>query len=168
MLRLSPRLGIAIGVLAGTLILGGTTGTGAPPDDSSNYVLTQDALNKMVAVLGDLRAKDIGIQIGGGDLDAEVAKLKKQPQVEKAIKKRGLSVREFVLSYKATAQIRAAAKARDNWQTTLQDPGASPQAKLDATRKLAESLKTNLFTPEQVELVRHKMPDLDALLPKLP
>jgi hypothetical protein len=74
-------------------------------------------------------------------------------------------VREFVLTYKATAQIRESEKARDNWQKIVQDPNAAPQAKLDATQKLAESLKNNLFTPEQIELVRHRMPDLENLLP---
>jgi hypothetical protein len=84
--------------------------------------------------------------------------------VENIITKRGLSMREFVLTYKAAVQIREAEKARDNWQKILQDPDAPPQAKLDATQKLADSLKNNLFTPEQIELVRRKMPDMDTLL----
>jgi hypothetical protein len=46
----------------------------------------------------------------------------------------------------------------------LQDPDASPEAKLDATQKLGDSLKNNLFTPEQIELVRRRMPDLETLL----
>ena len=94
--------------------------------------------------------------MGGGNLDADIANLQKQPKVESIIKKRGLSLREFVLTYKATNQIREAEKARDNWQRILQDPDAAPQAKLDAIQKLADSLKDNLFTPEQIELVRRR------------
>jgi hypothetical protein len=138
---------------------------GASADNPANYVLTPEALNKTLGALSDLRAKSLPIKIGGGNLDAEIANLQKQPKVESIIKKRGLSLREFVLTYKATAQIREAEKARDNWQRILQDPSAAPQAKLDATQKLADSLKNNLFTPEQIELVRHRMPDLENLLP---
>ena len=74
------------------------------------------------------------------------------------------SVLGVVLTYKAAAQIQEAEKARDNWQRILQDVNATPQAKLDATRQLTDSLKNNLFTPEQIELVRHRMPDLETLL----
>jgi hypothetical protein len=141
------------------------TGWGtALADNSTNYVLTQETLNKTLGALSDLRAQNLPLKIGGGDLDAEIANLQKQPKAESIIKKRGLSVREFVLTYKAVAQIREAEKARDNWQRILQDPSAAPQAKLDATQKLADSLKGNLFTPEQIELVRHRMPDLETLL----
>jgi hypothetical protein len=144
----------------------GAVGRGsASADNPAPYVLTQDSLNKVLGALGDLRAKNLPIKIGDGDLDADIANLQKQPKVESIIKKRGLSVREFVLTYKATAQIRESEKARDNWQKIVQDPNAAPQAKLDATQKLAESLKNNLFTPEQIELVRHRMPDLENLLP---
>ncbi len=121
-------------------------------------------LNKTLDAVSDLRAKNLPIKIGGGNLNAEIANLQKQPKVESIIKKHGLSLREFVLTYKAAAQIREAEKARDNWQRILQDPSAAPQAKLDATQKLADSLKNNLFTPEQIELVRHRMPDLETLL----
>jgi hypothetical protein len=146
-------------------LLSGAAGRGsALGDNSTNYVLTQEALNKTLGALSDLRAKNLPIKIGSSDLDAEIANLQKQPKVESIIKKRGLSLREFVLTYKATAQIREAEKARDNWQRILQDPSATPQAKLDATQKLADSLKNNLFTPEQIELVRHRMPDLETLL----
>ena len=131
--------------------------------DPPNYVFSPDAFNKMVAVLGDLRAKNIPLSIGGGNPDAEISKLQKQPKVESIIKKRGLSVHEFVLTYKAAEQIRESEKARDNWGKTLADPDASPQAKLEATQKLGDSLRTNLFTPEQIELVRHKMPELETL-----
>lgn len=134
-------------------------------DNSTNYVLTPDALNKTLGALSDLRAKNLPIKIGGGDPDADIANLQKQPKVESIMKKHGLSVQEFVLTYKAAAQIRESEKARDNWQEIMQDPNAAPQAKLDATQKLAESLKNNLFTPEQIELVRRKMPDLETLLP---
>jgi len=148
------------------VVLLGTAGErGASADNSTPTVLTQDALTKMLGALGDLRAKNLPIKIGAGDPDAEIANLQKQSKVASIITKRGLSLREFVLTYKAAAQIREAEKARDNWQRILQDPDAAPQAKLDATQKLADSLKSNLFTPEQIELVRHKMPDLETLLP---
>ena len=146
------------------LLLGAAGRGGASADNSTNYVLTQDVLNKTLDALSDLRAKNLPIKMGGGGLDAEIANLQKQPKVESIIKKRGLSLREFVLTYKAAAQIREAEKARDNWQRIMQDPSAAPQAKLDATQKLADTLKNNLFTPEQIELVRHRMPDLETLL----
>src|SRR5208282_6336895 len=119
-------------------------GSVAAANDSANFVLTPDLLNKTLGALGDLRAKNVPLKIGDGNLEAEVAHLQKQPEVERIVKKRGLSVREFVLTYKATGQIRAAEKARDDWQRTLEDTSATPQAKLDATEKLAESLKKNL------------------------
>lgn len=154
-----------MGLLISAVVLLGAVGRGAAPADSStNYVLTRDALNKTLGALGDLRTNNLPIKIGGGSLDTEIANLQKQPKVEGLIKKRGLSVREFVLTYKAAAQIREAETARDNWERILQDPGAAPEAKLDATQKLADSLKNNLFTPEQIELVRRKMPDLETLL----
>ena len=147
----------AVGLLA--LAAGGR----AFGDDSTNYVLTQDALNKTLGALADLRAKNLPLKIGDGSLEAEIANLQKQPNVESIIKKRGLSMREFVLTYKAAGQIREAEKARDNWGKILVDPSASPQAKLEATQKLGDSLKNNLFTPEQIELVRRRMPDMETL-----
>jgi len=137
----------------------------AVDDESANYVLTEDSLNKMLGALNDLRAKGLPTSVGGGSLESEIANLKKQPKVGKILKKRGLSVREFVLTCKSAAQMREAEKTRDNWQKTLEDPDASPQAKLEATQKLGESLKTNLFTPDQMELIRRHMPDLESLLP---
>jgi hypothetical protein len=160
----STWLRIMVLHLSALVLLLAMARAGASADNSTNYVLTQDALNKTLGALGDLRAKSLPIKIGGGNLDAEIANLQKQPKVESIIKKRGLSLREFVLTYKAAAQIREAQKARDNWQRILQDPSATPQAKLDATQKLADSLKNNLFTPEQIELVRHRMPDVETLL----
>ncbi|MGD0224549.1 MAG: hypothetical protein ABSF71_19640 [Terriglobia bacterium] len=136
----------------------------ASGDDSPSYVLTQDMLNKTLGVLTDLRSKNLPFNIGDGDLDAQIANLEKQPKVARILKKHGLSPREFILTYKATAQIREAQKAQDDWQRILQDPDASPEAKLDATQKLGDSLKNNLFTPEQIELVRRRMPDLETLL----
>jgi hypothetical protein len=150
--------------VSAVVLLGLAGSVSAFASDSPKFVLTQDALNKTMGVLGDLRARNLPLKIGSGDLDTEIANLQKQPGVESIITKRGLSVREFVLTYKATAQIREAEKARDNWQKILQDPDAPPQAKLDATQKLADSLKNNLFTPEQIQLVRQKMPDLETLL----
>jgi hypothetical protein len=160
----STWLRIRVLHLSALVLLVAVVRGGASAQNPTNYVLTRDALNKTLGALSDLRAKSLAIKIGGGSLDAEIANLQKQPKVESIIKKRGLSVREFVLTYKAAAQIREAEKARDNWQRILQDPGAAPQAKLDATQKLADSLKNNLFTPEQIELVRHRMPDLETLL----
>jgi len=148
------------------ILLHGAVGRGgASTDNSTQYVLTQDALNKTLGALNDLHAKNLPIKIGGGDLDAEIANLQKQPKVTSIIKKHGLTPREFVLTCKAAAQIHETEKARDNWEKILQDPNAAPQAKLEATEKLADSLKNNLFTPEQIELVRHRMPDLETLLP---
>jgi hypothetical protein len=158
------RLRIMVLLISAAVVLGVVGRGGASADDSTNYVLTQDALNKTLGALGDLRAKNLPIKVGGGNLDAEIANLRKQAKVESIIKKHGLSMREFVLTYKATAQIREAEKARDNWQRIMQDPSAAPQAKLDATQKLADSLKNNLFTPDQIELVRRRMPDLETLL----
>jgi len=157
-----PRLRV---LLVLCLAFGATAGGArSSPDNPPGYVFNQDALNKTLGALADLRAKNLPIKIGDGNLDAEIAKLQKQPSVADIVKKRGLSMREFVLTYKATAQIREAEKARDNWQRILEDPSAAPEAKLEATQKLADSLKNNLFTPEQIELVRHKMPDLEPLL----
>jgi hypothetical protein len=136
----------------------------ASGDDSPTYVLTQDMLNKTLGVLTDLRNKNLPFKIGDGDLDTEIANLEKDPKVARVLKKHGLSPREFILTYKATKQIREAQKAQDDWQKILQDPDASPEAKLDATQKLAESLKNNLFTPEQLELVRRRIPDIEAML----
>ena len=164
MRRSSSCLRIIVLLISAMVLLLATGWGTALADNSTNYVLTQETLNKTLGALSDLRAKNLPLRIGSGDLDAEIANLQKQPKAESIIKKRGLSVREFVLTYKAVAQIREAEKARDNWQRILQDPSAAPQAKLDATQKLADSLKGNLFTPEQIELVRHRMPDLETLL----
>ncbi len=161
----SRCLRVMVLFLASTLFPALTCRGGAVADDSANYVLTEDSLNKVLGSLNDLRAKGLPISVGVGSLASEIANLQKQPKVVKILKKRGLSVREFVLACKSAAQMREADKARDNWQKTLQDPDASPQAKLEATQKLGESLKTNLFTPDQMELIRRKMPDLESLLP---
>jgi len=147
------------------VVLLGALGSGcASADGATKCVLTHDALDKTLGALGDLRAQNLAIKIGKGSQDTEAANLRRQPKVEGVIKKRGLTVQEFILTYKAMAQIREAEEARDLWQRTLQDPDAAPQAKLEATQKLADSLKTNLFTPEQAELVRRHMPDLETLL----
>jgi hypothetical protein len=162
--RSSSCLRIIVLFISAMVLLLATGWGSALADNSTNYVLTQEALNKTLGALNDLRAQNLPLKIGAGNLDAEIANLQKQPKAESITKKRGLSLREFVLTYKAVAQIREAEKARDNWQRILQDPSAAPQAKLDATQKLADSLKTNLFTPEQIELVRRKMPDLETLI----
>ena len=92
------------------LLLAVSSGS-ASADNPTNFVLTPDALNKTLGALNDLRAKNLPIQIGSGDLDAEIANLQKQPKVESILKKRGLSLREFVLTYKAAAQIRESEKS---------------------------------------------------------
>ena len=137
----------------------------AVAEEASPYVLSEEMLNRTLSTLNDLRSKGMAISMGGGSLESEIANLEKQPKAAKAIKKHGLSLREFVLTYRAAAQMREAGKARENWQKTLADPDATPQAKLEATQKLGESLRTNLFTSEQMELVRRKMPDIDSLVP---
>ncbi len=156
--------GIVI-LLLSSIVLPAAWGERASAEDSPNYVLTEDALNRTLGALNDLRSKGLPISVGEGSLESEIANLKKQAKAQKIIKKRGLSLREFVLTYKSAMQIRQAEKSRDNWQKILQDPNATPQAKLEATEKLGESLQTNLFTPEQLELVRRRMPDLESLLP---
>jgi len=44
-------------------------------EDSANYVLTEDALNKTLSALSELRSKNLPISIGGGSLQSEIAKL---------------------------------------------------------------------------------------------
>ena len=129
-------LRIIVLLLAAVPLLGAAGRGGAPADSPTNYVLTQDLLNKTLGALGDLRTNNLPIKIGDGSLDAEIANLQKQPKVEDIINKRGLSLREFVLTYKATAQIREAEKARDNWQKILQDPGAAPKPNSTQRRNL--------------------------------
>ena len=113
----------------------------ASAENTANPFLTEDSLNKMLGALSDLRSRNVPVQVGAGSVDSEIAKLKKQPNVEKIIKKRGLSLQEFVLTFKATAQIHEVEKSRDNWQKILMDPAATPQAKLEATQKLGDSMK---------------------------
>ena len=134
----------------------------AAAENAANQILNEDSLDKMLGALSDLRSRNVPVQIGAGSVDSEIAKLKKQPNAEKIVKKRGLSMQQFVITYKATAQIHEVEKSRDNWQRILMDPDTTPQAKLEATQKLGDSMKTNLFTPEQIALVRQRMPDLEA------
>jgi len=161
----SRCLRISVFFISSIVLLAAAWSRAASGGDSANYVLTEDALNKMLGALSDLRSKGLPISVGGGSLESEIANLNKQPKVGRIIKKRGLSLREFALTYKSASQIREAESARDNWQKILADPNATVQAKIEATQKLGESLKTKLFTPEQIELVRRKMPDLETLLP---
>lgn len=161
----SKCLRISVLFLSSIVLLAVAWRGAARAEDSTDYVLTEDALNKTLGALSDLRSKGLPISVGGDSLESEIANLKKQPKVAKIIKKRGLSLREFVLTYKSAAQIREAENARDNWQKILADPNTTPEAKFEATQKLGESLQTNLFTLEQIELVRRKMPDLETLLP---
>ena len=156
---------ILVSILASIVLRAAAWGSNTPVEDTSNYVLTEESLNKTLGVLNDLRTKNLPINIGTGSPESEIASLKKQPKIQKVIKSHGLSVQEFVLTCKAAAQIREAEDARDDWKRILVDPDATPHDKLEATQKLAESLKTNLFTPEQTELVRRRMPDLETVLP---
>jgi hypothetical protein len=161
----SKYLWISVLIIA-SIVLGAVAWRGAASgDDAANYVFTEEALDKTLGALSDLRAKGLPISVGGDSLESEIANLNKQPKAAKIIKKRGLSLQEFVLTYKSAAQIREAEKVRDSWQKILADPNATPQAKFEATQKLGESLRSDLFTPEQIELVRRKMPDLETLLP---
>ena len=152
-------------VMGATILLGAGARNRIFADDQPPFVLTQDALDKTLGALSDLRAKNLPFEIGTGDLDSEIANLQKQGKVRNILKKRGISPKEFILTYKAAMQIRETEKSRDNWQKIIMDPAASPEAKFDATQKLGDSLKNNLFTPEQIELVRRKMPDLEGLTP---
>ena len=161
----SRYLRISVLFLSSIVLGAGAWRGGARAQGSTDYVFSEDALNKTLGALSDLRSKGLPISVGGDSLESEIANLKKQPQIAQIIKKRGLSLREFVLTYKSAAQIRQAESVRDNWEKILADPNTTPQAKLEATQKLGESLRTNLFTPEQIELVRRKMPDLETLLP---
>ena len=149
-------------------VLPGLAATRALADEPPPFVLTQDALDKTMAVLSDIRAKNLPLEIGAGDLDSEIAKLQKQGKMKSILKKRGISPKEFILTYKAAMQIRETEKSRDNWQKIILDPSSSPEAKFEATQKLGDSLKNNLFTPEQIELVRRRMPDLEGLIPPMP
>ena len=161
----SRRLRVSVLFLSSVVFLAAGWRGGACAEESTNYMLTEDALNKTLRALSDLRSQNLLLRVGGGSLQSEIAGLQKQPKAEKIIRKHGLSLREFVLTYKAASQIREAEKARDKWQSVLGDLNATPQAKLEATQKLAESLKSNLFTPEQIALVRRRMPELESLLP---
>jgi hypothetical protein len=161
-----PSRYLHIGALfVASLVLLAASRVAVRAQGSTDYVFTEDALNKTLGALSDLRAKGLPVRVGGDSLESQIANLKKQPQVAKIIKKRGLSLREFVLTYKSVSQIRKAESARDDWEKILADPNTTPRAKFEATQKLGESLRTNLFTPEQIELVRRKMPDLESLVP---
>ena len=162
-----PGLRVGMIFVMAAVLLGAAARNNAWAENTTPYVFSQEALDKTLGALSDLRNNKLPLEIGSGDLDTEIANLQKQPKIADIIKKRGLSPREFVLTYKAATQIREAEKPRDHWQKIMQDPDADPQAKLDATQKLADSLKKNLFTPVQIELVRRKMPDLETLLTPL-
>ena len=122
---------------------------GASADNSTNYALTPDALNKMLGALKTFAPRTFPSECGG-NLDAEIANLQKQPKVESVINRHGLSLREFVLTSKAAAQIRR--RRKPEIAKNLAGSGAAPQAKLDALQKLADSLKNNSFTPESSNL----------------
>ena len=158
------RLGALPFVLLAALLCGTGAAPGVLATDPSPFILTQDGLDKTLGALSDLSAKNIPIKIGGDSLDTEIANLQKQSKVKNILKNRGISPKEFVLTYKAAMQIRETEKSRDNWEKIIMDPAASPAVKLEATQKLGESLKNNLFTPEQMELVRSRVVEFETLL----
>ena len=129
------------------------------------FELTEASLTKTIAALQQMQAQKLPVSLEGKTVEESVASLNKQAQARGIIKKQGLSMREFVLSYKAVSQIHKAQKTQDEWQRTLLDPSASATAKLQATQNLGQDWQKTLGTPEQFELVRRHLPDLDKLLP---
>ena len=112
-----------------------------------------------------MQAQKLPVSLEGKTVQQSIASLKKQAQARGIIKKQGMSLREFVLSYKAASQIHKAQKTQEEWQRTLLDPNASAAAKLQATQNLGQDWQKTLGTPEQIELVRRHLLDLDKLLP---
>ena len=129
------------------------------------FKLTEDSLQKTIAALQQMQAQKLPVSLEGKTVEESIASLNKQAKARGIIKKQGLSLREFVLSYKAASQIHRAQKAREEWQNTLLNPNASAAAKLQATQNLGQDWQKSFGTPEQVELVRRHLPDFDKLLP---
>jgi len=130
-----------------------------------SFTLTEDSLQKTIAALQQMQGQKLPVSLEGKTVQQSIASLNKQAQARGIIKKQGLSLREFVLSYKAAAQIHKAQKAREEWQRTLLDPDASAAAKFQATQNLGQDWQKTLGTPAQIELVSRHLPDLDKLLP---
>jgi len=134
----------------------------------ANFQLTEESLRKTMAALQQMQAQKLPVSLEGRTVQQSIASLNKQAQARGIIKKQGLSLREFVLSYKAASQIHKAQKAREEWQRLLLDPNATAAQKLQATQNLGQDWQKSLGTPEQFELVRRHLPDLDKLLPPQP
>jgi len=135
-----------------------------PPD----FKLTEESLRKTMAALQQMQAQKLPLSLEGKTVQESIASLNKQARARGILKKQRLSLREFVLSYKAASQIHKAQKARDEWQRTLLDPNATAAQKLEATQNLSQNWQKSLGTPEQIELVRRHLPDLDKVLPPQP
>jgi hypothetical protein len=132
---------------------------------SPGFELTEASLQKTIAALQEMQAQKLPVNLEGKTVQESIASLKKQAQARGIIKKQNLSLREFVLSYKAASQIHKAQKTQDEWRRTLLDPNASAAAKLQATQNLGQDWQKTVGTPEQIELVTRHLPDLDKLLP---
>ena len=130
-----------------------------------SFKLTEDSLQKTIAALQQMQGQKLPVSLEGKTVQQSIASLNKQAQARGIIKKQGLSLREFVLSYKAASQIHKAQKTREEWQRTLLDPYASAAAKFQATQNLGQDWQKTLGTPAQIELVSRHLPDLDKLLP---
>ena len=130
-----------------------------------SFKLTEDSLQKTIAALQQMQGQKLPVSLEGKTVQQSIASLNKQAQARGIIKKQGLSLREFVLSYKAASQIHKAQKAREEWQRLLLDPNATAAQKLQATQNLGQDWQKTLGTPEQIELVRRHLLDLDKLLP---
>jgi len=130
-----------------------------------DFKLTEASLQKTMAALQEMQKKNLPVSLEGKTVEESIASLNKQAKARGIIKKQGMSLREFVLSYKAASQIHKAQKTQEEWQRTLLDPNASAAAKFQATQNLGQDWQKTLGTPEQIELVRRHLPDLDKLLP---
>ena len=133
-----------------------------------SFKLTEDSLQKTIAALQQMQGQKLPVSLEGKTVQQSIASLNKQAPARGIIKKQRLSLREFVLSYQAAAQIHKAQKAREEWQRLLLDPNATAVQKLQATQNLGQDWQKSLGTPEQFELVRRHLPDLDKLLPPQP
>ncbi len=128
------------------------------------FKMTETSLSKAMAALAELNSRKLPLDLSGRTVEGDIANLKKQAEARGILKKQRLSLREFVLTYKAVSQIRKASKAEEEWQRLLQNPDASAPQKLEATQKLGQVWKDTLCTPEQIELLRHHLPELDKLM----
>jgi hypothetical protein len=143
------------------LLASGQQGGVTTPD----FKLTEASLQKTMAALQQMQRQNLPFNLEGKTVEESIASLNKQAKARGIIKKQGMSLREFVLSYKAASQIRKAQKAQEEWQRTLLDPDASAAEKLQATQNLGQDWQKTLGTPDQIELVSRHLPELDKLLP---